>query len=107
MPKFPQVNVKLVGEDGNAFSILGRTSKAMRNAGCSQADVDAFLSEAKSGDYDHLLQTVMDTVSTDEPEEDEEVYEEEDDEDYDDDDYEEFYEEDEEVAIDDEDDEDW
>ena len=27
-PKYPQVKVKLVGEDGNAFAILGRVQRA-------------------------------------------------------------------------------
>ena len=32
-PKFPDVNVPLAGEDGNAFAILGRVRKALRRAG--------------------------------------------------------------------------
>ena len=28
--KHPEVNVRLVGEDGNAYVILGRVTKAMR-----------------------------------------------------------------------------
>ena len=62
--KFPNVRVRLVGEDGNAFSILGRVQGAMRRAGVSQEDRDAFMAEATSGDYDHLLRTVMATVDT-------------------------------------------
>ncbi len=62
MPKFPQVTVKLVGQDGNAFAVLGATIKAMKRAGVSQSDIDAFRTEATSGDYDHLLGTVMQTV---------------------------------------------
>jgi hypothetical protein len=64
-PKYPQVKVTLVGEDGNAFSILGRVSKAMRRAGISQEEIQAFMTEAMSGDYDHLLQTVIKTVDAD------------------------------------------
>ena len=63
-PKFPGVTVPLSGEDGNAFGILGRARKAMWNAGAPQEDIDTFLAEARSGDYDHLLQTVMRTVDT-------------------------------------------
>ena len=49
--------VKLVGKDGNAFSILGRVRKALRRAG--QEDlIEEFTNEATNGDYDHLLQTV-------------------------------------------------
>lgn len=83
-PKFPQVNVKMVGEDGNAFSILARVSGAMRKAGIDKGEIDQFTSEAMSGDYDHLLRTVMATVSVDN-EEDVDVYD--DDEDFEDDDY--------------------
>lgn len=64
MPKFPQVTVALVGEDGNVFSIMGRVTKAMRQAGCSQADIADYIEEVSSGDYDHALQTTMDYVKT-------------------------------------------
>ena len=50
--------VKLIGNDGNAFAIIGACSKALKRAG--QADkVQEFMDEAMSGDYDHLLQTAM------------------------------------------------
>ncbi len=58
-PKYPHITVTLVGEDGNAFSILGRVSRALREAKVPDAERDAFREEATSGDYDHLLQTVM------------------------------------------------
>lgn len=61
--KFPNVRVKLVGEDGNAFAILGRCSTAARRAGVSKEDRDAFLKEAMSGNYDHLLMTCMEWFS--------------------------------------------
>lgn len=62
-PKFPHVEVELVGQDGNAFAVLGAASQAMRRADVGKADIDAMMDEAMSGDYDHLLQTVMATVS--------------------------------------------
>lgn len=62
--KYPHVHVKMVGEDGNAFSILGRVSKAMKRAGL-RAEAEEFLTEATSGDYDHLLQTCMIWVNCD------------------------------------------
>ena len=58
-PRYPQVQVQLSGEDGNAFAILGRTAAALRQAGVSQEEIDTFFAEATSGDYDHLLQTTM------------------------------------------------
>lgn len=69
--KFPDVTVPLVGEDGNAFSILGRVTKAMRKAGLSEEDIDAYMNEAMEGDYDHLLRVTMETVNTQSFDEDE------------------------------------
>jgi len=54
--------VKLIGEDGNAFSIMGRVKKALRRAGADQEYIDKYLSEATSGDYDHLLVVCMEYV---------------------------------------------
>jgi hypothetical protein len=58
-PKYPNITVKLVGNDGNAFAILGRVSGALRRAGVSEEERKQFMSEAMSGDYNHLLQTCM------------------------------------------------
>lgn len=55
--KFPKVKVKLIGEDGNAFAIMGRAMAAARLAGVSREDVNAYMSEATGGDYDHLIAT--------------------------------------------------
>jgi hypothetical protein len=68
--KYPNIKVRLVGEDGNAFSILGRTTRAMRMGGVSQEQIDAFRAEATAGDYNHLLCTVMSWVATDDEYED-------------------------------------
>jgi len=51
--------VTLVGEDGNAFSILGRCKRSMREAKLPDEAWKKFQEEATSGNYDHLLQTVM------------------------------------------------
>ena len=63
-PKFPEVEVQLTGEDGNAFSILGRTQRAMKEANIPSKEISAYMAEAMSGDYDHLLQTTMQYVTT-------------------------------------------
>lgn len=63
--KYPNVNVKLVGEDGNAFFILGRVAQAMKRGGCTKEEVSAYLKEAKSGDYNNLLRVTMNTVNCD------------------------------------------
>ena len=54
--------VKLVGEDGNAFSIMGRVKKALMLAGADKEYIDKYLSEATAGDYDHLLVVSMNYV---------------------------------------------
>ena len=59
MPKYPDVTVKLTGEDGNAMNIMGKVAGAIRKAGASQADIASFYEEAMSGDYDNVLQTAM------------------------------------------------
>jgi hypothetical protein len=69
-PKYPNINVALVGEDGNAFAIMGRVTRAMRKGGISDQEIDNFRKEAMSGDYDNLLRTVMAWVQTDQDEED-------------------------------------
>ena len=53
------VLVRGLFDDGNAFYILGKCRKAARKAGWSPAAISDFSTEAKAGDYDHLLQTVM------------------------------------------------
>ena len=50
--------VKLAGEDGNAFAILGRVIGALRKGGADKEYIDKFKNEATSGDYDSLLVTV-------------------------------------------------
>lgn len=55
----PKLDMDLTDVDGNAFAILGLFNKTARNAGWSRADIDAVVEEAMSGDYDHLLQTIL------------------------------------------------
>jgi len=61
--KYPNISVKLVGTDGNAFAILANMKSALRKHKVSGEDIEAFLEEAMSGDYDHLLQTCMKWVN--------------------------------------------
>lgn len=55
----PRPRVKLVGRDGNAFTIMGLVSAALRKAGASKAMIDQYRQESMRGDYDHLLATAM------------------------------------------------
>jgi len=57
--KHPEIEVTLVGEDGNAFNIMGLVSRALRRGGVPAEEVEQYQAECMSGDYDHLLQTTM------------------------------------------------
>jgi hypothetical protein len=61
-PKFPNVKVKLVGESGNAFVIIGRVIHAMQKADVPSADIQAYRAKATCGDYDNLLRVTMEYV---------------------------------------------
>lgn len=55
------VRVQLLGEDGNAFYILGKVARALREAGLTELATE-YQKEAKAGDYNHLLRVTMDYV---------------------------------------------
>lgn len=57
MPKYD-----LVGVDGNAYSIMSYVQRAMRMEHYSQEEVNNYIKDAKSGDYNHLLATSIDMV---------------------------------------------
>ena len=52
------IRLKLVGEDGNAFFILGKARRELQRA--RRSDLwEQFRKEATSGGYSHLLTTCM------------------------------------------------
>jgi hypothetical protein len=51
--------VKLTGHDGNAFAVMGTVKQALRLSGADKEYIDKYLSEATSGDYNHLLAVSM------------------------------------------------
>lgn len=61
--KYPEITVKLVGEDGNAMAIIGAVREALRRGGVSKEEQTEFIQEAMSGDYDNVLQTAMKWVN--------------------------------------------
>jgi hypothetical protein len=72
--KYPEVKVKLLGEDGNAFMILGRCRGACKTylpRETWETVWNEFKAEATSGNYDHLLCTAMDFFTCDEEEDEE------------------------------------
>ena len=58
-----EVDVELVGHDGNAFSIMGRVTSAMRRANVKREVIDKYRQEAMSGDYNHLLAVTTNYVN--------------------------------------------
>ena len=63
-----KVKLALVGLDGNVFSLMGAFRRQARREKWSPEEIKEVLDECKSGDYDHLLCTLMD-VTTDKDEE--------------------------------------
>ena len=51
--------LKLIGEDGNVFYILGKAVREARTAGWSEEKINEFKRKAMSGDYNNALQTCM------------------------------------------------
>ncbi len=56
MPKYD-----LVGVDGNAFSVMAYTARALKNEGLGK-HVDRMREKAMSGDYNNLLRVCMEYV---------------------------------------------
>jgi hypothetical protein len=61
MPKY-NVEVQLIGNDGNAFAVMAQVSKALRNAGATPEELSQYQQESMSGDYDNLLRVAMEWV---------------------------------------------
>ena len=68
--KYPEIEVELVGENGNAFVIMGRVSEALRRCLWKydktpaeiKSEIELYQKESMSGDYDNLLITAMNWV---------------------------------------------
>lgn len=61
-PKF-DIEVQLTGNDGNAMSIMASVGSAIKKAGATKEEVDAYYAESMSGDYDNVLRTAMKYVN--------------------------------------------
>jgi len=53
------VELDLTTVNGNAFAIMGAFSRAAKQQGWSKEEIDEVINEAQSGDYDHLVQTII------------------------------------------------
>jgi len=49
------IKVQLTGRDGNAYAIMSAVSKALRQAGVSEEEINQYQDESMSGDYENLL----------------------------------------------------
>ena len=62
MPETDEVQkpeVTLVGQDGNAFSIMGTCRRAWQKAGKDMAEWEKIQEDMMSDDYNHLLFVAM------------------------------------------------
>lgn len=55
----PKVSLDFYSVEANAYAILGRFDREARRSGWSEEDIKKVITEAKRGDYDHLIQTIM------------------------------------------------
>lgn len=59
MALYPDIKVKLVGEDGNAYAIISKVKQALVRNKVPRDQITRFTDEAMSGDYNNVLQTAM------------------------------------------------
>jgi hypothetical protein len=63
MTKYPDITVKLVGTDGNSFAIISKVKKALKQNEVSKEEIDLFVKEATSGDWNNVLFVCMKWVN--------------------------------------------
>lgn len=57
------IEVKLIGENGNVFSVIGRTTRALKRAGLGEIAAEYQRKAMKEcRDYDEVLALTMDVV---------------------------------------------
>jgi hypothetical protein len=54
-----KVKMKLVGLDGNAFSLMGAFQQNARRQGWNKEEIDVVIKKCMSGDYNNLLRVLM------------------------------------------------
>jgi hypothetical protein len=88
MTKYPNITVDLSRIDGNAFSIMGTVSRSLRRNGVSSEEIEKYMKDSMSGDYNNLICVASEWVNLDFGDDEEDEYDDDDDDDdYDDDDY--------------------
>lgn len=61
--RYPQVTVRLIGEDSVNFAIVGRVCGALAAHGCSVQERREFYDQAMSGDYVNLIKVAQQWVT--------------------------------------------
>lgn len=59
------INFNLIGQDGNAFVLLGGWQRQARREGWSNKDINKVVNNATSGDYNNLLSVLSAHCSMD------------------------------------------
>ena len=54
-----KVELQLAGLDGNAYALMGVFIRQARRENWTPEEIDEVIDECKSGDYNHLLVTLM------------------------------------------------
>ena len=62
MAKYPAITA-VISTDGNAMAIMAAVTRAMKRGGVAKEDIDAYFTEATSGDYDKVIRTSMQYVN--------------------------------------------
>jgi hypothetical protein len=58
----PKATAEITGQDDNAFAVMARAIKGMKQAGYSKELIEQYKKAATSGDYDNLLFVTMEYV---------------------------------------------
>ncbi len=66
-----KVKLDLTAQDGNAFFLMGAFSRAAKRQGWPADEIKRVVDDARSGDYDHLLQVLIGHTESPEGDEDE------------------------------------
>lgn len=62
-PKYPHIEVPLVGNNGNAFAIIATVARYLKEDGVSRDEIEKYKEEAMAGTYDNLLIVTMNWVT--------------------------------------------
>ena len=63
MTKYPEIEVQLTDNDGNAFAVMGEVKRALKRAKVSADEISEYTKQSMSGDYDNLLRVAMSWVT--------------------------------------------